>query len=253
MEIPKGASLSQILRLVANEVEDIPGTGGPEPNIIAKYNADRSQVILGYSGHVVPAALAGEGIFTYFIRIAGSINGNPNAAGGIQMNADYYNVGKTGDPILDLAVQADAYANPHNYGLGGAAPPGSGGSPTVVESPTYTNGRAEEVLSQGISRAFHIPEKGSIALEVDLKAGSFRVGAGEYQSSPSRYALSLSRTPHAYEGQPIYTQGTSPSGICTIGAWEPFTPGKWYINVSLLQVGKEGDAGESFIVSFYQQ
>lgn len=91
-------------------------TPAPGSSALAIDNKDGT-VSLPKTGHRVPIAVLGEGIFTYFIRVAAAVAGNPNAAAGIQQSADMYNVGKTGDPRLDLAVQADAYANPSAYAI----------------------------------------------------------------------------------------------------------------------------------------
>lgn len=234
-------------------VTALEGTGGPEPlPPIAVYTPGNT-VTLGRTGNRVAAAVLGEGLLTYYMRVAASINGEVGKAGSILQSPDYYNVGKTGDAILDIAVQVDAFANPQAYGLGGAGGainPGSGGS-TVVEQPTFTNDKAVSSLLPGESRAFKIGEGQSIAFEVTLKEGLFRFGMGEYQTSPSQYEASLSRAAHTYDGAPLRGAGTGPAGNCTIGAFEPFTPGNWYLNVRLKAVGRQGDTFEQFRISFY--
>jgi hypothetical protein len=92
--------------------------------------------------------------------VAHQVGGNPNLAGAILLSGDSYNVGKTGDPILDLAVHVDAFANPTPYGLGGAGAPGVAAGPKQppvvfgppdVGGPNINNGA---VLADGVNTAW---------------------------------------------------------------------------------------------------
>lgn len=235
-------------------VKPYDGTGGPEPvPPIAEFVDNGAKVRLPRTAHIVAAAVLGEGLLTYYMRVAPSINGEVGKAGGILQSPDYYNVGKTGNAILDLAVQVDAYANPQAYGLGGpggSISPGAGGQ-TPIEEPEFNGGRAIIPLAAAVSRAFRLKVGESIAFEIDLKDGPFRFGMGEYGTSRSQYEASLSRTPHKYDGAPLRSSGTSPSGNCIIGAFDPFTAGPWYLNVLLAGVGREGDEYEQFRISYY--
>lgn len=82
-------------------------------------------VYLPKTGHQVEAPLPGEGITYYFERIGG----NPGLSGALLMYSEPYRIGNTGDPILDLAIQVDAFANPEAYGLGGPGAPGVAAGP----------------------------------------------------------------------------------------------------------------------------
>jgi hypothetical protein len=118
-------------------------SGGPSPTVLAFYNA-AGTITLPKTGHIVdPAVSAGEGIAYYYGRVAHQVGGNPNLAGAILLSGDSYNVGKTGDPILDLAVHVDAFANPTPYGLGGSGAPGVAAGPKqppVVFGPPAAEG-----------------------------------------------------------------------------------------------------------------
>lgn len=103
--------------------------GADSASPLASYNADGS-VHLPKTGHDVPAATsAGEGLAYYFRRVAAQIGANPDLDGAILLMGDTYNIGRTGDPVLDLAVHVDAFANAPAYGLGNA------GAPPVVAGP----------------------------------------------------------------------------------------------------------------------
>lgn len=95
---------------------------------LAHYGEDRSTVVLPTTGHVVPVAKPGEGLFTYIRRVAENIGINPDIAGSIQQNPSYYDIARSDDPLLNIAVQVDAFANAPAYGLGSAgAPPVAAG------------------------------------------------------------------------------------------------------------------------------
>lgn len=110
--------------------------GGDEP--LAKYLPD-GHVSLLKTGHTVDKAALGEGLGYYFGRVASQVGGDPNHAGAILLMGDTYNVGHTGDPILDIAVQVDAFANAPAYGLG------SSGAPPVAGAPIGPTGGPDPV------------------------------------------------------------------------------------------------------------
>lgn len=109
------------------------GAAPPASSALAIDNGDGT-VTLPKTGHRVPIAVLGEGIFYYYIRVAGSIGGEAGKAGALQLSADTYNIGRTGSPVLDMAVQVDAYANPGSYGLGGPGAPGVAAPPAGLPS-----------------------------------------------------------------------------------------------------------------------
>lgn len=132
IEIPDGASDADILRIVHTAlgvISDPPFPG----DALAAYDVTRSNIILRSTDHVVPVPVEQygirENIIGYFGRVAALLGANPQIAGSIQQSADMYNIGKTGDWRLDMAIQADAFACPHVYGLGQAGQPGVAAGP----------------------------------------------------------------------------------------------------------------------------
>lgn len=106
-------------------------TGGPEPvEKLAHYLPD-GRVRLVKTGHTVDKAALGEGLGFYYGRVAAQVGGDPNHAGALLLMGDTYAVGNTDDPILDIAVHVDAFANPTPYGLGEPGQPGVAGIPGV--------------------------------------------------------------------------------------------------------------------------
>lgn len=102
-------------------------TGGVEPLGLAFYKD--GGVFLSKTGHQVDKYVNGEGVPFYYGRVALQVGGNPQHAGALMLTGDTYNIGHTGDPVLDAAVHVDAFANPEVYGLGTA------GSPPVAAGP----------------------------------------------------------------------------------------------------------------------
>lgn len=103
-----------------------PGGGSRAP--LAAYTAD-GRVALRKTGHTVDKAALGEGLGFYYGRVAAQVGGNPDHAGAILLMGDTYRVGNTGDPILDIAVHVDAFANAPAYGLGAPGQPGVAAGP----------------------------------------------------------------------------------------------------------------------------
>jgi hypothetical protein len=107
-------------------------TGGKDPvTALAEYDAS-GKVFLRKTGHTVDVAALGEGLGFYYGRVATQVGGDPQQAGAIMLMGDTYNIGHTGDPILDIAVHVDAFANPSAYGLGSAGAPPVAAGPTPV-------------------------------------------------------------------------------------------------------------------------
>lgn len=111
IDIPEGATHGTVT-VVAN----------PQTPHDALYieNPDTT-LTLTRTGHVVRRGRpeVGENIIGYFAANAALLGANPAIAGSLGMGgATPYDIGKTGDKGIDMAIQADAFANPEAYGLG---------------------------------------------------------------------------------------------------------------------------------------
>lgn len=129
----------------------VDGGADPLPPKLAAYDVN-GRVFLRKTNHTIDAPVPGEGIAYYYARVSTQIGGDPNAAGALLVNSEPYRIGDTGDPLLDLAVQVDAFANPTPYGLGGPGAPGVAGAPigpaggpdpVEVGGPVLNNGTIE--------------------------------------------------------------------------------------------------------------
>lgn len=133
MDINKVKNLVNMLQAELADVVASP-SGGPDPSVLAFYNAS-GNITLPKTNHIVPEPRPdlGENVVGYFLRVANMIGANPQIAGALFMGgATPYDIGKTGDPKLNMAIQVDAFANPSFYGLGGPgeAPVAAGPNPT---------------------------------------------------------------------------------------------------------------------------
>ena len=126
--------------------------GGAPAAPLAAYTAD-GRVSLLKTGHTVDKAALGEGLGFYYGRVAAQIGGDPNQAGAVLLMGDTYNVGHTGDPILDLAVHVDAFANPTAYGLGSAGAPPVAGAPNPPGSGPVLADRGGPNIDRGLISA----------------------------------------------------------------------------------------------------
>lgn len=103
---------------------------GTDPAVaLAYYNFTRTKIILPVTGHEVDVPLPGDLIISYFQRVATQVGSTVDKTGGFFQNADYWAIGRMADRALNLAVQADAFANAEAYGLGGPGAPGVAAGP----------------------------------------------------------------------------------------------------------------------------
>lgn len=129
------------------------GTAAPVPTptpaptpALASYENDGQNIKLHVTGHAVPTPIIpGEMVGGYFRRVASFVGADPALEGALMMTASAWNIGKTGDPKLDMAIQVDAFANPTAYGVGqaGQAPVVAVPvQPPVVEMPVNVDNTA---------------------------------------------------------------------------------------------------------------